>query len=294
MLNNNFIRKILFQSLLYWIQLKSFFSKCRHSLRPGNVSILVVLDIAQELSNLKIICCLSSFNPCCTGYSSRAGSHIFMRLLNVIVSILVVLDIAQEPDNYRNSLLNYIKFQSLLYWIQLKSRKTSLSQKRILSVSILVVLDIAQEPRGTDLSKAYSRVSILVVLDIAQEQNIIVLNQGNTLVFQSLLYWIQLKSSSILLTRGLGRNRFQSLLYWIQLKSVVCVFLVQPGVFGFNPCCTGYSSRAFHLEYFLIMRGGCFNPCCTGYSSRAQYSYYHTKSVLEFQSLLYWIQLKST
>ena len=65
----------------------------------GRVSILVVLDIAQELlskclANMRMNC----FNPCCTGYSSRA-KHILLELIcRHAVSILVVLDIAQEHD----------------------------------------------------------------------------------------------------------------------------------------------------------------------------------------------------
>ncbi|BAP54873.1 hypothetical protein THII_0576 [Thioploca ingrica] len=89
---------VKFQSLLYWISLKSKIDFSKTAKGYVQVSILVVLDIAQEQKTGEV-------------YSDYP----------TIVSILVVLDIAQEPQYNKNGRSYLDTFQSLLYWISLKS-----------------------------------------------------------------------------------------------------------------------------------------------------------------------------
>ncbi|BAP54874.1 hypothetical protein THII_0577 [Thioploca ingrica] len=73
------------------------------------------------------------FNPCCTGYSSRAITSSGCTL-DINVSILVVLDIAQELSPMPCVLQPFMVFQSLLYWISLKSTEDPFSAKLVLPV----------------------------------------------------------------------------------------------------------------------------------------------------------------
>ncbi|BAP54860.1 hypothetical protein THII_0563 [Thioploca ingrica] len=109
-----------------------------------------------------------SFNPCCTGYSSRAGSH--------SSGVGTISSFNPCCTGYSSRAVYFLLFRS-----------TSL-------VSILVVLDIAQELNCVRSTGMSIFVSILVVLDIAQE----------------------------------------------------LAFIIYPPLclYRFNPCCTGYSSRA--------------------------------------------------
>ncbi|BAP54861.1 hypothetical protein THII_0564 [Thioploca ingrica] len=105
-----------------------------------------------------------SFNPCCTGYSSRA--HQKFRKPNVL-------------KGFNPCCTGY---SSRALWGFPNSGSSV--------VSILVVLDIAQELYILSESRLILEVSILVVLDIAQEQFFAGTFAGDLLKFQSLLYWI--------------------------------------------------------------------------------------------------------
>ena len=133
-------------------------------------------------------------------------------------------------------------------------------------------------------------------------------------LFQSLLLWIQLKkivlpevlvsclAVSILVivdiaqkVQGLrerkDKDEFQSLLLWIQLKKET-KFTLEVGLSSVSILVIVDIAQKVTVPDDANLDMGCFNPCYCGYSSKSLILSQIISRLLQFQSLLLWIQLK--